>query len=91
VPRDEKPNIRIHEARWDEPDSALDDRRVKLSRLGDWAHLCTVDPVRVDALDTLGIVPTVLLPYWGGVTSPTSTDAVSKVTMANHPSRPTHS
>ncbi len=53
--------------RWDEPDDpTLDDRRVKLSRLAggeqlvyvfdfgdDRAHLCTVDPARIDPLDNL--------------------------------------
>ena len=56
----------------------LDDRRVRLSRLGlgerfvyvfdlgdDWAHLCTVGPERVDPLEALGIVPDEPLPYFG--------------------------
>jgi hypothetical protein len=59
-----------------------DDRRAKLSRLqpgeqflyvfdlGDgWAHLCTVEPERIDPLDDLGIVPSLPLPYigWGSI------------------------
>lgn len=63
---------------WDEPGETLDQRRVKLSRLSlgeqfvyvfdlgdDWAHLCTVAEVRIDPLETLGIVPDRPLPYWG--------------------------
>jgi hypothetical protein len=55
-----------------------DIRRVKLSRLrpgeqflyvfdlGDnWAHLCTVGRRRVDPVETLGILPSKPLPYWG--------------------------
>lgn len=62
---------------WDEPDSVLDERRQRLSRLrsgeqfvyvfdfgDDWAHLCTVGPGRI-LLDALGIVPATPLPYWG--------------------------
>jgi hypothetical protein len=56
----------------------MDDRKVRLSRLGlgeqfvyvfdlgdDWTHLCTVGPERVDPLETLGIVPYEPLPYFG--------------------------
>jgi hypothetical protein len=31
----------------------------------DWAHLCTVGEQRIDPLETLGIIPTGPLPYWG--------------------------
>lgn len=63
---------------WDEPGETLDYRRLRLSRLepgeqfvyvfdlgDDWAHLCTVGPQRIDPADTLGIVPSTPLPYWG--------------------------
>ncbi|HVW33651.1 MAG TPA: hypothetical protein VHL53_14020 [Acidimicrobiia bacterium] len=63
---------------WEDGPPALDDRRVKLSRLAggeqfvyvfdfgdDWAHLCTVDPAQIDPLENLGIVPATPLPYWG--------------------------
>jgi hypothetical protein len=63
---------------WEEGGPVADDRRTKLGRLrpgeqfvyvfdfgDDWAHLCTVGTERIDPLDTLGIVPTKPLPYWG--------------------------
>lgn len=63
---------------WEELGPAADDRRTNLSRLkageqfvyvfdfgDDWAHLCTVGPMRVDPIETLGIVATGPLPYWG--------------------------
>ena len=63
---------------WDDDGTVADDRSTRLSRLqpgeqflyvldfgDDWTHLCTVGPERVDALETLGIVPTGPLPYWG--------------------------
>jgi pRiA4b ORF-3-like protein len=63
---------------WEDGPPALDDRRIKLSRLtggeqflyvfdfgDDWTHLCTVDPTRIDPLDSLGIAPDGPLPYWG--------------------------
>ena len=31
----------------------------------DWTHLCTVGEQRIDPLETLGIIPTGPLPYWG--------------------------
>ncbi len=31
----------------------------------DWTHLCTVAEQRVDPLETLGIIPSAPLPYWG--------------------------
>ena len=31
----------------------------------DWTHLCTVGEQRIDPLQTLGIIPTDPLPYWG--------------------------
>ncbi len=62
---------------WDD-EPCLDDRSTKLSRLtpgeqflyvfdfGDgWHHLCTVGDQKIDPLDTLGIVPTVPMSYWG--------------------------
>ncbi len=62
---------------------ALDDRRMKLSRLrpreqflytfdlgDDWTPLCTVEPERIDPMETLGIVPDVPLAYWGWGTVP---------------------
>ena len=67
---------------WEELESSLDDRKVRLGRLAlgqqftyvfdlgdDWAHLCTVGPERVDPLELLGIVPAQPLPYfgWGSV------------------------
>lgn len=63
---------------WPLPGESLDASRTKLSRLeageqflyefdfGDsWMHLCTVGEERIDPLDTLGIVPSYPLPYWG--------------------------
>lgn len=57
---------------------ALDDRRVRLSRLGlgdqfvyefdlgdSWTHLCTVGPERIDPYEVLGTVPDVPLSYFG--------------------------
>lgn len=39
--------------------------------LGDgWTHLCRVGPMKVDPLDTLGIIPAEPLPYWGWGTIP---------------------
>jgi len=64
---------------WDDPpdDSRVDDT-VKLSTLtggqqfvyvfdlgDDWAHLCTVNPERIDPLHTVGITPDRPMPYWG--------------------------
>jgi hypothetical protein len=62
---------------WDD-DFPLDEARLKLSRLqlgeqfvyefdfGDsWLHLCSVAEQRIDPLETLGVVPTGPLPYWG--------------------------
>ena len=62
----------------DDQESALDDRRTRLSRLergeqftyefdlGDsWIHLCTVGPERIDPEDELGIVPHRPLPFFG--------------------------
>jgi hypothetical protein len=61
---------------------ALDDRRVKLSRLqpseqfvyvfdlGDsWTHLCTVEPDKVDPLEELGDIPDMPVPTmgWGDI------------------------
>ena len=66
----------------DEPDSVLDERRTKLSRLergeqfvytfdlgDDWAHLCTVGDGWIDPLEELGIVPQGPLAYggWGEI------------------------
>lgn len=61
----------------DAPDGSLDDS-LKLSRLAggdqfayvfdfgdDWAHLCTVEPERIDPLDTVGIVPRAPTAYFG--------------------------
>jgi len=31
----------------------------------DWAHLCTVNPERIDPLQTVGITPERSMPYWG--------------------------
>lgn len=63
---------------WEEEGPAVDDRTTRLSRLelgeqfvyvfdfgDDWTHLCTVGPERVDPLETLGIVPSGPLPYFG--------------------------
>ena len=63
---------------WEELGPVLDDRRTNLSRLkpgeqfvyvfdfgDDWAHLCTVEPERIDPLDVLGIIPAVPLSHWG--------------------------
>lgn len=63
---------------WEEAGQVLDDHATKLSRLalggqfsytfdfGDgWLHLCTVGPVRIDPLETLGIVPDHPLPFFG--------------------------
>jgi len=66
---------------WDEsPEQGVFDRLSRLSRLSadeqflytfdmgdDWTHLCTVGAVRIDPLETLGIVPDHPLPYegWG--------------------------
>lgn len=63
---------------WDADAPVADDRRTKLGRLqlgeqfvyvfdfgDDWTHLLAVGTERVDPLDTLGIVPTGPLPYWG--------------------------
>jgi len=73
-----------------------DHRRVRLSRLrpgeqfvyvfdlgDDWAHLCTVGPRRIDPVEALGIQPGKPLPYFGWVTSPTSTVAAGTETMGN--------
>jgi len=64
---------------WDDPpdDSRVDDT-VKLGTLtggqrfvyvfdlgDDWAHLCTVNPERIDTLHTVGITPDRPTPYWG--------------------------
>lgn len=62
----------------DDLDGALDDRRIRLSRLqpgeqfcytfdlGDgWDHLCTVGEERVDAVAELGLIPATPLPFWG--------------------------
>lgn len=63
---------------WDADAPVADDGRTKLGRLqlgeqfvyvfdfgDDWTHLCAVGTERVDPLETLGIVPTGPLPYWG--------------------------
>lgn len=63
--------------------SAIDDRSTKLAILkpgerfiyefdfGDgWTHLCTVGEKRIDPLETLGIIPSEPLPYWGWGTMP---------------------
>ncbi len=65
---------------WDDdpPEEARLDEQVRLSLLtagqqfvyifdlgDDWAHLCTLADERIDPLQTLGIVPTRPLPYWG--------------------------
>jgi hypothetical protein len=63
---------------WKELGPALDDRSTALSRLqlgeqfvyvfdfgDDWTHLCTVGERRVDPLETLGVLPSRPLPYWG--------------------------
>ncbi len=62
----------------DDVGPAADDRRTRLSRLGpgeqfvyvfdlgdDWAHLCTVEPERIDPLDAVGIIPAKPTPFWG--------------------------
>lgn len=62
----------------DESGAVLDDRRIRLSRLGPgerflyvfdfgdaWHHLCTVGEQRIDPLEQLGIVPAKPLAYWG--------------------------
>ncbi len=64
---------------WDDPpdDSRVDDT-VTLSTLtggqqfvyvfdlgDDWAHLCTLNPERIDPLNTVGITPDRPMPYWG--------------------------
>ncbi len=63
---------------WDDGDEALDDSKIRLSRLqpggqfvyvfdfgDDWAHLSTVADMRIDPLRMLGIIPAQPLPYWG--------------------------
>jgi hypothetical protein len=66
---------------WPDPDGeddAEDATRTRLSRLhpgeqfvyefdlGDGGtHLCSVDPPRIDPVETLGILPDARLPYWG--------------------------
>ena len=71
--------LSIPDSDWEvEGEVTLDPRRVRLTRLSpgelfvyvfdvgdDWAHLCTVAPARIDPLESLGIVPTRPLPYWG--------------------------
>lgn len=39
----------------------------------DWTHRCVVAPEMIDPKETLGVSPRAPLPYWGWVTSPTST------------------
>jgi hypothetical protein len=59
-------------------DEVLDEKRLNLSRLkpgdqftyvfdlgDDWAHLCTVGTGEIDPAETLGIVPSRPLPYFG--------------------------
>ena len=59
-------------------DALLDEQRLNLSRLkpgdqfiyvfdlgDDWAHLCTVGKTSIDPVETLGIVPSGPLPYFG--------------------------
>jgi len=59
-------------------DALLDEQRLNLSRLkpgdqfiyvfdlgDDWAHLCTVGKTSIDPVETLGIVPSAPLPYFG--------------------------
>ncbi len=65
---------------WDgeAPDSSIDSRTTKLSKLApgeqfayvfdfgdDWAHLCTISEQRIDPLDTVGITPKTPTAYWG--------------------------
>jgi hypothetical protein len=65
---------------WDDFDDrpALDDRRIRLSRLAggerfvyvfdlgdDWTHLCTVHPTRIDPLEAVGRITPGPIPYWG--------------------------
>ena len=64
---------------WDDPpDNSRVDDTVKLGTLtggqrfvyvfdlgDDWAHLCTVNPERIDPLHTVGITPDRPTPYWG--------------------------
>jgi len=62
----------------EDDDEMLDSARVKLGRLGsgerfvyvfdfgdDWTHLCTIEDQRIDPAETLGIVPSRPLPYFG--------------------------
>jgi Plasmid pRiA4b ORF-3-like protein len=59
-------------------DDLLDEQRVNLSRLypgdqfvyvfdlgDDWAHLCTVGKASIDPAETLGMIPSRPLPYFG--------------------------
>ena len=68
---------------WEELGPALDDSKVRLSRLepdeqflyvfdlgDDWTHLCSVGPKQIDPLEWLGIVPDRPLPYFGWGTIP---------------------
>jgi hypothetical protein len=70
--------IGIHNDTWDRHEKVIDYTRTKLSRLelgeqflyvfdfgDDWTHLCTVAEVRIDPLESLGIVPERPLPHWG--------------------------
>ena len=70
--------IGIRNETWDGHEKVIDYTRTKLSRLqlgdqflyvfdfgDDWTHLCTVAEVRIDPLESLGIVPGRPLPYWG--------------------------
>ena len=91
--------IALPDPDFDEPGETLDYRRLRLSRLeadeqfvyafdlgDDWAHLCTVGPRRIDPAETLGIVPTAPLPYWGWDRFLTSTGGASTATTASRPS-----
>jgi len=81
---------------WDDPpDNSRVDDTVKLGTLtggqrfvyvfdlgDDWAHLCTVNPERIDPLHTVGITRTGRRPTGAGAPSPTSTVARGTATTA---------
>jgi len=86
-----------------EPEHLRDYKRAKLGQLalgeqfayvfdfGDqWEHLCTVGPMRIDPLQTLGIESDGPLPYFGWAISPTNTSDAGTVTTARVPSHADH-
>ena len=80
---------------WEELGPALDDSKVRLSRLepeeqfvyvfdfgDDWAHVCSVGPGASTPLEWLGPVPDRPMAHLAGAPSPTRTAAAGTPTMA---------